>query len=284
MYPIGKPALSCFPRIGPVAVDCGYVPHWVTEFKRHHSEQASNRQVVQGLVSTLYPRRVLGFPNHLVFGTARHTRTVLEVLAATWVPSDEPVGPGAYSGQETNTKSAVPSVGRVDDPSGNSSRGSNAAGGETGIGKTAVDVNTNLTIEDIKKFNKIVVYTIATYSMSAIEDLLELYVLMRHTRTLAQEYKREITGDVRARIRQLSKERTDEWGSQLDSTAEEENEDIVPVDQGDDSDSMSDSEELDSLSDAGPTRAITGELEVGIYTLKNYAYEGDAGNSGIGDP
>ncbi|KDN39877.1 hypothetical protein RSAG8_08528, partial [Rhizoctonia solani AG-8 WAC10335] len=220
-----KPSLSCFPRFGSAPPNCNYVPHWVTEFKRHHSEQASKRQVVKGLVSALYQRRALGFPNHLVFGTAHHTRTVLEVLAATWVPSDEPVNPGAHSAEESNTKSAVPPVGQVNDPSGNSSRGGDAVGGESGAGKTVADAHTNLKIKDIKKHNKVVVYTIATYAMSNILDLLELYLLMRRAR------------------------------------------DDYPG-------SIYDSEELDSLSDAGPTRTIAGE--VGGYTLKNYAYEGDA--------
>ncbi|KAG8726029.1 hypothetical protein FRC11_000983, partial [Ceratobasidium sp. 423] len=83
-----QPALSCLATTVGSPPEPGYILHWVTEFKPHHDEKPSKCQVVQGLVSALYQRRALGFPKHFVFGTAHHSRTVLEVLAATWVPSE----------------------------------------------------------------------------------------------------------------------------------------------------------------------------------------------------
>ncbi|CAE6506663.1 unnamed protein product [Rhizoctonia solani] len=61
----------------------------------------------------------------------------------------------------------------------------------------------------------------------------------------------------------------------------------MSVDQDDSSDSVSGPQELDSLSDPGPTCRITGE--VAKYTLKNYAYEehtaaGEAGDSFLPEP
>ncbi|CAE6432165.1 unnamed protein product [Rhizoctonia solani] len=296
------PALSCFPRTGSVSAECGFVVHWVTEFKRHHSEAASKRQVVKGLVSGLYQRRALGFPNHLVFGTAHHSRTVLEVLAATWVPSNEHINSEAPLAQEANTSSIQPPVGQANDPLVNSSQGGDAVGDDYETGETAMDAHTTLTIQDIKKYNKIVVYTIATFSMSHAESVLDLYLLMRLTRILAQQYKEEIENSDGTLISQLSEEaediykwappplqpsrkrqKSDAWSSQLSSTVEEEQDDIMSVDQDEDFDSRPDSEELDSLSDAepGPTRTITGE--VGTYTFQNYAYKGDVRDS-HGDP
>ncbi|CAE6496468.1 unnamed protein product [Rhizoctonia solani] len=274
------PALSCFPRTGSAPADCGYVVHWVTGFKHYGSELASRRQVVKGLVSALYQRRALGFPSHLVFGTAHHSRTVLKVLAATWVPSDELVNPGARSTQEANTKSAVPSVSHGNDPPVNSSSGDDAVGGNFITGDAITDAHTIRSIQNIKRYNKIVVYTIATFSMSNTESMLDLYLLMRLTRTLAQQYKGETEKDDGARISQLSEEAEDiykwappplqpsrkrqsldAWSSQLSSTTEEEEYDIMSVDQSDDFDSKSDLEELDSLSDVdpGPSHTITGE-------------------------
>ncbi|CAE6474060.1 unnamed protein product [Rhizoctonia solani] len=284
------PALSCFPRTGSAPAECGYVVHWVTDFKHHHSEAASRHQVVKGLVSALYQRRALGFPNHIVFGTAHHSRTVLEVLAATWVPSDEPVNTEALA-QEAKTNSPVPSAGQANDLPVNSPRGGDGVGSDFETGETVTDAHTTLTVKDIKKYNKIVVYTIATFPMSNTESMLDLYLFMRLTRTLAEQYKDEIEKDDGAQISQLSEEagdiykwappplqpsrkrqRSDAWGSQLSSTDEKEDDDFY---------SKSDLEELDSLSDVnpGPSRTITGE--VGTYTLKNYAYREDAGhNSG----
>ncbi|KEP55626.1 hypothetical protein V565_002400 [Rhizoctonia solani 123E] len=272
-----KPALSCFPRSLSSSPECRFIPHWVTEFKPHHSEPASRRQVVKGLVSALYQRRALGFPNHFVFGTAHHSRTCLEVLAATWVPSDDPARLRAHSAQEASTESAVPPVDQANSSSGDSLQGGDVAGGGPRTDKR-VDSNTKLTIQDIKKYNKIVVYTIAKYSMLDIEPLLELYLLMRQTRILAQQYQEEIRKDGPDRIDQLSygakdfyewapppspksdrgrpskRQRTDDQSNELGSMTEE-IEDMMSVDQDDGFDESveSGSEELHSLSGAAHT-------------------------------
>ncbi|KDN39272.1 hypothetical protein RSAG8_08907, partial [Rhizoctonia solani AG-8 WAC10335] len=149
--PMGsKAALSCFPRTGSIDPEYRYALHWVTEFNGDYDEPLSKSQIVEGLVSALYQRRAFGFPNHFVFGTAHHSRTVLEVLAATWVRSDEPVDTGAPS-QEANTKNVVPPENQSNDPSGNLSRGDDPASDPPKTGEGVADVNANLTIKDIKK-------------------------------------------------------------------------------------------------------------------------------------
>ncbi|KAG8699706.1 hypothetical protein FRC11_013543, partial [Ceratobasidium sp. 423] len=133
-----RPALSCFPRVASIDPDCRYVLHWVTEFKRGGQENLSKQQVVEGLVTALYQRRALGFPNHFVFGTAHHSKIFLEVLAATWVPS-EPVDPGADSVQEVDPQSASPPVDHENDPAGNSSLRGDTAGGTSRAGQKFTD-------------------------------------------------------------------------------------------------------------------------------------------------
>ncbi|CUA78003.1 hypothetical protein RSOLAG22IIIB_12970 [Rhizoctonia solani] len=290
------PALSCFPRVGAANVDCDHILHWVTEFKRDLSEVASKRRVVEGLVSALYQRRALGFPNHFVFGTADHSQTSLEVLAATWVPSDEPV---ERATQEANVENVVPPAGQVNGPSGSSLQVGDTTGDIPPTVEKAGDKTADLTIEDIKKYNKIVIYKIGVYEMSCIESLLRLYLLMRTTRILAQQYKDEIKKFSLARILELSKEagdiykwpppplvasakrkRLNDWCGESGSMAEE-SEDGMSDDQEDGSDSSSDSEKLDSLRSDAPTYVITGE--VATYTLKNYAYETNAGACAVDD-
>ncbi|KDN36315.1 hypothetical protein RSAG8_10937, partial [Rhizoctonia solani AG-8 WAC10335] len=299
--PVGSTtALSCFPRAESIDPEYRYALHWVTEFKRDHDDAVSKSQVVEGLVSALYQRRAFGFPNHFVFGTAHHSRTVLEVLAATWVPSDEPVDTGAPS-QEANTKNVVPPENQSNDTTGNLSRGDDPASDPPKTGERVAGVNANPATKDIMKYNKIVVYSIAKYSMLSTPLLLELYLLMRHTRALAQQYKNEIMKDGRNRIRQLLEEAKEfyQWsppprpkpagpkrqklGSEtnLAPMAEEEHGMYVDSYQNSDSGSGSDSEEPESLSDAGPMRRIRGE--VGSYTLQNYAYEEDVRACVLGD-
>ncbi|CAE7225555.1 unnamed protein product [Rhizoctonia solani] len=259
----------------------GYLLHWVTEFKRLGQAENSRHQVVEGLVSALYQRRAFGFPNHFVFGTAYHSRTTLEVLAATWVPSESD-NPGACSMQEPNAEGTDPAVGQVNAPSGSGSRGVDTAGGESKA-KEGAD---KMTIEEIKKHNKIVVYAIAEFSMTNISHLLQLYLLMRYTRKIAEDYRDDIEKNSSTRIRQLLKHSDDiyKWApppppasdrgskrrktesepdSRLPDVDEEEHEEVdedsMSVDQDDSSGSISDPQELDSLGDPGPTYRIAGD-------------------------
>ncbi|CAE7069960.1 unnamed protein product [Rhizoctonia solani] len=289
--PQAKSGLSCF---FPTQSSPGhkYLLHWVTEFKSRGHTANSRHQVVEGLVSALYQRRAFGFPNHFVFGTAHHSGTTLEVLAATWVRS-EPVNSGTYPKHEANAKSTAPAVGQASVPSGSELRGADGAGGES---KTDTGVT-----EDIKKYNKIVVYTIETFSMDDISHLLRLYLLMRCTWRLAQDYQKDIKEDNAVRIIQLLGEAKSfyEWAPPppppsdrgmkrrklnncLSSVAETEQEEVdaddsMSVDQDYSSDSVSDPQEFESSSDPGPTCRITGE--VAKYTLKNYAHEEQIGAS-----
>ncbi|EUC61505.1 hypothetical protein RSOL_396330 [Rhizoctonia solani AG-3 Rhs1AP] len=278
-------ALSCFPSSASTSgLDHCYALHWVTEFKRDGNEALSKCQVVEGLVSALYQRRAFGCPNHFVFGTAHYSRTTLEVLAATWVPTDEPANPEARL-QDT-TMSAVPGEDQTNDPSGNSSRNANTASAAPKIGEEAAGVVTNLTVKEVMKYNKIVVYSIATYKMTVTEDILQLYLLMRQTRVLAQQYKEEITKDAFIRILALFDEAKElyqpppprpksdsarkkrKYTSSLPPTREVK---AKCIDSEDDFDSSSDLEELESLSSGGPTGRIVGD--VASYTVKNYAHD-----------
>ncbi|CAE6419537.1 unnamed protein product [Rhizoctonia solani] len=284
-----RPALSCFARSEDSVPECRYAPHWVTEFKRDLGTPASQGQVVEGLVSALYQRRALGFPNHLVFGTAHYNEVVLEVLAATWVPSDEPVKPEDQSAREVNVESTVLPAGQANDSLANSLQVGNTT--PTAVEEVA-DENAKLTIKDIKKYNKIVVYRIDIYDMTDIGSLLRLYLLMRQTRILAQQYTDEIKKFSVARILQLSSEaggiykwappplsgsakrkRSNDWHSELGSMTEEP-EDMM-FDRSYESASRSDSEECNSFSDIAPTHTIHGE--VAAYTVKNYAQETNRG-------
>ncbi|CAE6475324.1 unnamed protein product [Rhizoctonia solani] len=253
-------------------------------------------QVAEGLVSALYQRRAYGFPDHFVFGSAHYNRTVIEVIAATWVRSDEPAGPGARS-QEAKTTSAVPAEDQKTNPPGNLLQESDTTNGPPKAGEEAIVANTSVKIEDVKKYNKIVMYSIAMYDMAAAADMLQLYLLMRHTLTLARQYKDEMAGDECARVRELKKEAKEfyEWSPpprapsnrgtkrhhsgaskyspSLASMSEDKGNDMS-IDPYDDSDYSSDSEVLEPPNAAGPERRIVGE--VGSYTLRDYAYEEDA--------
>ncbi|CAE6368986.1 unnamed protein product [Rhizoctonia solani] len=287
-------ALSCLST----GMDFDYALHWVTEYKRHHNELASKGQVVEGLVSALYQRRALGFPNHFVFGTAHHSQTTLEVLAATWVRSDEarpevnkhqePCAPrdqhrdttGNVSrgdntaGSEPQTtedakiESAVPPEDQANDPPINSLQGDDTTSG------TPNDAHTTPDVKDVKKYNKIVVYSMAKYQMTSIGDMMRLYLLMRKSLGLAQQYRTEIVNDGSLRVEQLSTyaEELYQWpppprpksdrGAKRRRTGGSECSNPLgptPEDACEGSDYESDSEELESLSDASPTRRVVGE-------------------------
>ncbi|CAE6465357.1 unnamed protein product [Rhizoctonia solani] len=208
--------------------DHSYVLHWVTEYQRDNDKLDSQRQVAEGLVSALYQRRAYGFPNHFVFGTVHHSRTIVEVLAATWVRSDEPANSEARL-QKAKTANAVPPEDQRANPGGNTLQegDTTCSLAKTGEEVTGASTSTNPTTDDIQKYNKIVMYSIAkyemtaaedmlqlaqivmysiaTYNMAVTEDMLQLYLLMRHTLTLAQQYKDEIVGDKCARVRELLK-------------------------------------------------------------------------------
>ncbi|CAE6479283.1 unnamed protein product [Rhizoctonia solani] len=297
-------ALSCFPSTDSTIPSHRYALDWVTEYKRDHNKLDSRRQVAEGLVSALYQRRAYGFPNHFVFGSAHYSRTTIEVIAATWVRSDEPANPGANP-QEAKSESAVPPGDQKINPLGSSLQGGDMASGPSRAGDEVGGANTSPTIEDIKKQNKIVMYTIATYDMTVYSDMLQLYLLMRHTLTLAKQYKKEIEGDKYARVGKILKEAKDvyEWpppprpqsdrgtkrqntgqskySGSLASVSENEPNDMS-IDPYEDSDDSWVSEELEPPHDAGPTREIAGE--VASYTLRNYAYEKGAEACGFGGP
>ncbi|EUC60788.1 hypothetical protein RSOL_365300 [Rhizoctonia solani AG-3 Rhs1AP] len=283
--------------------DYRFAPHWVTEYKRDHDRLDSRRQVTEGLVSALYQRRAFGFPNHFVFGTAHYLRTTIEVVAATWVRSAEPAEPAARS-QEATTMSSVLHEDQKNNPPGNSLQEGDATSSPSKTSDEVRGANTTLTIKDIKKYNKIVIYTIATYNMRKTGDMLQLYLLMRHTLALAQQYKDEIVKDGYSRVHHLMREAKEfykwpppprpqsdrvakrqrtggssEYSKSLASVPE--NQHNASIDPYGDSDYSSDSEELEPPHDAGPTRKIAGE--VASYTLKNYAYEEDAEACGFGN-
>ncbi|CUA68290.1 hypothetical protein RSOLAG22IIIB_07818 [Rhizoctonia solani] len=284
-----------------------YALHWVTEFKRDYDELISKCQVIEGLVSALYQRRALGFPNHFVFGTAHYSRTTLEVLAATWVPSDELAESGARSqeragpgdqdvsenpspeadtasstlktGEEVKIENPIAPGDGAGDPSENSPRGDDARSSKPKTGEKTVDADINLSIKEIKKYNKIVIYSIAKYDMTATQDILQLYLLMRQTLVLAQQYRNEMIEDSVGLINQLINEAGEfyEWpppphpksdrGTKRPRTGSEcsnpfgptpEN-DSMSVDPCDDSNCESDREELESPDVDGPKRRVVGE-------------------------
>ncbi|CAE6511545.1 unnamed protein product [Rhizoctonia solani] len=250
-------------------IDAKRLVDGVTEF--NCLERISKHQVVDGLVSAPYQRRVLGFPNHFVFGTAHFYKTDLEVLAATWVPP-EPIDPGAGSMQDP--QSSVPPVNQEYDPTADLSLKGDTEGGMPKADQKLVDAG--LMIKDIKKYNKTVVCSIATYRVGRVQDLLQLYLLMRVTRIAAYEYREEIMERGKTLMNELSEEakETYEWpplplpqlgpgslptGSKkprLDYLTEAE--DSIPTDEYDDSGPSQ--QELDSTSDVSRKYSVNSHV------------------------
>ncbi|CAE6485202.1 unnamed protein product, partial [Rhizoctonia solani] len=245
-----------------------YILHWVTEYKRDQDQLDSKRQVAEGLVSALYQRRAYGFPDHFVFGTAHYSRTVIEVVAATWVRSGEPVA----RPQEAKTASVMP----LDDQNTSSPRNSFQVSDTTSsppkAGEEALGASTSLTTEDIKKYNKIVMYSLARYNMTRAEDMMRLYLLMRYTRTLARQYKDEIEEDDYAQVHELLKKAKEfyQWSptpraqsnrseSNSFASVSERQSEGMSIDSYEDSDCNSDPEELKPPNEASPTQRIDGE-------------------------
>ncbi|KEP45135.1 hypothetical protein V565_313450 [Rhizoctonia solani 123E] len=301
--PLTTPPVAARAALSTTA-DNRFAPHWVTEYKRDHDELGSKDQVAEGLVSALYQRRAYGFPNHFVFGSAHYSRTTIEVLAATWVRSDEFADPGARS-QGAKTASAVSPEDPKTNPADNSLQQGDRTSRPPKTGKENTDANASLTIKDIKKYNKIVMFSIAKYDMTAVENMLQLYLLMRHTLTLAQQYADEVEKDRHIRVRELMKEAKEiyDWPppprpkpdegmkrqrtgrsnfSPAFSATPESKRDDMSIEPYDDSNYSSDSEELEPPNDTGPLLRVAGE--VASYTLRNYAYEEDAVTCNFGDP
>lgn len=62
-----------------------FLPHVLAEFKAPGIlVDASNRQVLLGMVSALYQRRALGFPRQFVFGISHERGHTVNVFAARW--------------------------------------------------------------------------------------------------------------------------------------------------------------------------------------------------------
>ncbi|KAG8697367.1 hypothetical protein FRC11_000083, partial [Ceratobasidium sp. 423] len=193
------------------------------------------------------------------------------VLAATWVPS-ECVDPGAPSTQEAQPQHVTPAVDQENNPEVNLPQGGSTTNDKAGVGQKFADADVELTIENIKH-GKIVVYSLGKYSMQATTDMLRLYLLMRQTRVLVKQYKDEIMKYGVDKITQLLSKASEiyRWppaplpesdrGSTTRSTSNKrrkldqcldgipEANDSMSIDQDNYSDSDSDLEDLDSLSD-----------------------------------
>ncbi|KEP49714.1 hypothetical protein V565_094740, partial [Rhizoctonia solani 123E] len=266
-----RAALSCFPSTDSLTSHHIYILHWVTEYKRDQDQLNSKRQVAEGLVSALYQRRAYGFPDHFVFGTAHYSRTVIEVVAATWVCSDETDEPVARP-QEAKTASVMPLDDQNTSPPRNSFQVGDTTSSPPKAGEEALRASTSLTTEDIKKYNKIVMYSLARYNMTRAEDMMRLYLLMRYTRTLARQYAGEIEKDDYAQVHELLKKAKEfyQWSptpraqsnrsepNSFASVSERQSEGMS-IDSYEDSDCNSDPEELKPPNDGSPTQRIAGE-------------------------
>ncbi|KAG8753571.1 hypothetical protein FRC11_007300 [Ceratobasidium sp. 423] len=296
-------ALTCFPGDTGIPLQCLFL-HWVTDFKRAFDKEESIRQVLEGLVSGLYQRRALGFTDHFVFGTAHHTRGLLDVFAATWVPSNN-LKEGAGSPQQPHSQNDVPSDGQGDHPLLDLPAGGAPLGTETEVEDRST-MTDEVEIEDIMKRDQIVVYRVKQYSMLQTIDILRLYLFMRQTRFLALKYEEVIHEHSTERITKLSQKASDSYRwpppprkprsrqrSATNSTGSNQRkrlktvreEQDLALDQSSSSDLGSDSDEPTSLSDASQTcveptplsgasqtRVVMGE--VADYTLKDHAYNG----------
>ncbi|KAF8595582.1 hypothetical protein BDV93DRAFT_528578 [Ceratobasidium sp. AG-I] len=164
--------------------DKSLVLHWATEFKQDHSRGAEQK-LFRALVSGLYQRRALGFLDHFVFGTAHHSGAALDVFAATWeVPKEGQESTGSASQQEIPGSEAPDIAQKVVRDSFAGIFDMRSEGKDEGLqAETADETNND---------GQIVVYHLGTFNMEGPADMLRLYLLMRSTRSLADQYCEEI--------------------------------------------------------------------------------------------
>ncbi|KAF8595573.1 hypothetical protein BDV93DRAFT_611346 [Ceratobasidium sp. AG-I] len=159
--------------------------HWATELKRERSERVAKQQLFRALVTGVYQRRSLGFPDHFVFGTAHYSTTDLDVFAATWEVPKEEQQPTARASQQKTPSSNIP-VAQQEATQGASAGVLNTRSEGKGKGLQAK------VADDSKNKGQIVLYRLGTFGMDRPVEMLRLYLLMRSTRSLANQYCQEI--------------------------------------------------------------------------------------------
>ncbi|CUA76207.1 hypothetical protein RSOLAG22IIIB_12126 [Rhizoctonia solani] len=238
------------------------VLHWVTEFNRDLSLEEARQQVYEGLTTALYQRRALGFTDQFVFGTCHYDQIQLEVVAATWVSSDDEDNEEDSARTPRKADNALPPTGiwkssdkEVDT---DDAPGLHQLEGTHSQGKQKVD-DAKL-IRDLDQRNKIAVYRLGTYCMQDVDSIIAFYLLMRGTRVLAMEYREAITTSSLARMKVIKTTNPQlfDWynppsskaKSQAGSEEEREERDSDPY--------VSDS---DSDSDSGATLSLGGDID-----------------------
>ncbi|CUA69759.1 hypothetical protein RSOLAG22IIIB_14113 [Rhizoctonia solani] len=201
------------------------VLHWITEYKPDLDLEGARQQVCKGLTVALYQRRALGFTDHFVFGTCHYGQIYLEVVAATWVLSDDEDN----KEDSTRTPRMVPPPPRNEKKSQltckvqtdnalhptvipknldkgmdiDDAPGPHQLEGTHNQGKQQVD-DAKL-IRDLDQRNKISVYRLGTYCTQDVDAVIAFYLLMRRARDLAMEYRKAITTTSVAHMKVIKK-------------------------------------------------------------------------------
>ncbi|KAF8602045.1 hypothetical protein BDV93DRAFT_524261 [Ceratobasidium sp. AG-I] len=153
---------SCFPTATSVLL----LPHCIIDVKTPEiDEVVSDRQVLFGMVSALYQRRALGFPQQFVFGISHGSGSFVYVYAARW----ENVGVGRLTE-------------RSPQPSGPSVHPIGALQGPADIDTQELDAS-----EEIRK------YFLGGFDLRRAYYAVRFYLLMRATMSLAKDYKDAIS-------------------------------------------------------------------------------------------
>lgn len=167
--------------------------HWVLEYKKTEG-LAVQRQIYYGLVSSLWQRRALGRMGDFVFGLAQSKHHVT-VYAARWEK-------GSLQNPRETDKSPVDLTASLDNLSLSTRKSSQTPGQSlSGLSlsrsnqsnKRAPKVKPSAAnLQQEEKQYKIVVYEIASYQTTKLTSMIHLYLLMRESQNLAQQYQNEI--------------------------------------------------------------------------------------------
>ncbi|CUA75635.1 hypothetical protein RSOLAG22IIIB_11880 [Rhizoctonia solani] len=247
------------------------VLHWVTVSKPDLGLEEARQQVYEGLTTALYQRRALGFTDQFVFGTCHYNQIRLEVVAATWVSSDDEDNEEDSARTPRKADNALPPTAirkssdkemDVDD-----APGLHQLEGAHNQGEQQVD-DAKL-IRDLDQRNKIAVYRLGTYCMRDADSMIAFYLLMRGTRALAMEYREAITTSSVARIKVMEDtnpklfdwynpplESKSQVGSKASLGSSEEQKELDSDPDVSDSDS-----DLDSDSDSDSPSPLGGDIE-----------------------
>ncbi|QRV90529.1 hypothetical protein RhiJN_18547 [Ceratobasidium sp. AG-Ba] len=165
--------------------------HWVIEHNASNHDHVQ-RQVYYGMVSSLWQRRALGRMKDFVFGMA-HADVDIRIYAARWEKKSTAKAEAVASATQGDSSELAQdqTPGTTIPPKGPKSQDANA---ETGSNKSlAPDRQKALKQEEMEY--EIIVYDIARYTTQNPFQMIKLYLLMRASRKLAEDYINDLCQD-----------------------------------------------------------------------------------------